>query len=106
MNQLAKSIERTDAEQFTQTLFNRLLFIHFVSRKGWLRFNGSTDYLNALWHDYQATPSETNFYRDRLSTLFFAGLNNPQSLDLMRDNPTLYSAIGHRPRAFPQRRPV
>ena len=32
--QLAITIDRTDAEQFTQTLFNRLLFIHFVSRKG------------------------------------------------------------------------
>ena len=51
VNQLAESIERTDAEQFTQTLFNRLLFIHFVSRKGWLRFNGSADYLNALLID-------------------------------------------------------
>ena len=94
---LSAGMARTDAEQFTQTLFNRLLFIHFVSRKGWLRFNGSADYLNALWHDYQATPSETNFYRGRLSTLFFAGLNNPQSLDLMRDNPTLHSAIGDVP---------
>ena len=94
---LSAGMARTDAEQFTQTLFNRLLFIHFVSRKGWLRFNGSDDYLNALWHDYQATPSETNFYRGRLSTLFFAGLNNPQSLDLMRDNPTLHSAIGDVP---------
>ena len=97
VNQLADSIERTDAEQFTQTLFNRLLFVHFVSRKGWLRFNGSADYLNALWRDYQASPGETNFYLHRLSHLFFAGLNNPQSLDLMRDNPVMHSAIGDVP---------
>ena len=79
---IAANIERVDAEQFTQTLFNRLLFVHFVSRKGWLKFNGDTDYLNALWQDYQASPSETNFYRDRLSTLFFDGLNNPQSQNI------------------------
>ena len=30
---IAANIERVDAEQFTQTLFNRLLFVHFVSRK-------------------------------------------------------------------------
>ena len=94
---LAGQLEKQDAEQFTQTLFNRLLFIHFVSRKGWLRFNGNADYLNALWQDYQASPNETNFYLHRLSHLFFAGLNNPQSLDLMRDNPVMYSAIGNVP---------
>ena len=79
---LADQLERQDAEQFTQTLFNRLLFTHFVSRKGWLKFDGDTDYLNALWADYQADARQTNFYRDRLTTLFFAGLNNPQSQNL------------------------
>ena len=97
MARLSPSMARCDAEQFTQTLFNRLLFVHFVSRKGWLRFNGSADYLNALWRDYQDNDGETNFYLHRLRHLFFAGLNNPQSLDLMRDNPTLYSAIGDVP---------
>ena len=97
VEQLALAIDQTEAEQFTQTLFNRLLFIHFVSRKGWLRFNGSTDYLNALWRDYQASDGETNFYLHRLSHLFFDGLNKQKSLDLKRDNPTLYSAIGDVP---------
>ena len=78
---ITANIGRVDAEQFTQTLFNRMLFVHFVSRKGWLKFNGDTDYLNALWQDYQALPDRTNFYRDQLSILFFDGLNNPQSPD-------------------------
>ena len=91
---IADNIERVDAEQFTQTLFNRLLFVHFVSRKGWLKLNGDTDYLNALWQDYKASPSSTNFYRERLRTLFFDGLNNPQS-----PNPTsrVQSLIGEVP---------
>ncbi len=90
-------LERPDAEQFTQTLFNRLLFVHFVSRKGWLKFKGDTDYLNALYRDYRATPTQTNFWRDRLSVLFSVGLNNPQYLDLMRNNPTLSATIGEVP---------
>ena len=94
---LVSQLSNSDAEQFTQTLFNRLLFIHFVSRKGWLRFNGNADYLSTLWRNYQANAGETNFYLCRLTHLFFAGLNNPQSLDLMRDNPTLHSAIGDVP---------
>ena len=34
---IATKVGQGDAEQFAQTLFNRLLFVHFVSRKGWRR---------------------------------------------------------------------
>ena len=68
--------------RFVQTLFNRLMFVYFLSRKGWLTFKGDKDYLNALWRDYQATEGEhKNFYIDRLRLLFFEGLNNPRSQD-------------------------
>ena len=68
---------------FTQTLFNRLMFVYFISRKGWLNFGGDTDYLNALWQDYNnRKTSDSNFYWDRLRLLFFAGLNNAKSEDL------------------------
>ena len=67
------------------------------SRKGWLAFNGDPDYLNALWRDYHADPRETNFYIARLSPLFFAGLNNSQSFNLMLHNPALHSRIGDVP---------
>jgi hypothetical protein len=48
----------TDAEEvrlFTQRLFNRLLFIAFLERKGWLTFDGRSDYLQALWDAYQSS---------------------------------------------------
>ena len=69
---------------FTQKLFNRLMFISFIEKKGWLKFQGTTDYLSALWDDYQNDNniSDKNFYRDRLSHLFFSGLNNPQEQDI------------------------
>ena len=68
---------------FTQTLFNRLMFVYFISRKGWLNFGGDTNYLNALWRDYNSRKtSDSNFYWDRLRLLFFAGLNNAKSEDL------------------------
>ena len=91
------STGKEQAGQFVQTMFNRLLFIHFVSRKGWLKFKGNTDYLNALWKDYQANNSQSNFYTDRLTTLFFDGLNNPQAHNMMRDNPELCALIGEPP---------
>ncbi len=76
-----------DLHLFVQTLFNRLLFVHFLSRKGWLTFNNDTEYLSALWQDYQTTPGETNFHRDRLLRLFFDGLSNPESQ--FRDYPDI-----------------
>ena len=90
--------EQDTKKLFVQTLFNRLMFIYFLSRKGWLTFGGDNDYLNALWRDYQAADGEDkNFHVDRLKLLFFAGLNNPQSRDLSRNNPVLYAKIGAPP---------
>ena len=84
--------------RFVQTLFNRLMFVYFLSRKGWLTFKGDKDYLNSLWSDHRATEGESkNFYVNRLRPLFFAGLNNPQSRDLMRNNPVMYALIGGPP---------
>lgn len=62
---------------FTQRLFNRLMFLAFIQKKGWLRFDGNTDYLDALWESYRTEKivANRNFYRDRLKPLFFIGLN-------------------------------
>ena len=90
--------EQEDKKLFVQTLFNRLMFIYFLSRKGWLTFRGDNDYLNALWRDYgDADDEDKNFHVDRLLLVFFAGLNNPQSRDLNRNNPVLYAKIGAPP---------
>jgi hypothetical protein len=77
---------------FTQRLFNRLMFIAFIQKKGWLRLNGSTAYFDALWRAYQRerpaqaayTGGEPNFYRDRLRLLFFAALNTPNEVNVVR----------------------
>ena len=75
--------EQDSKKLFVQTLFNRLMFIYFLSRKGWLTFRGDKDYLNAIWRDYEATDDEDkNFHVDRLRLLFFAGLNNYRAEDL------------------------
>ena len=76
---------------FTQRLFNRLLFVQFLSKRGWLTFNGSNEYLFALW---EGRDQKENFYSAHLVPLFFAGLNNPQSLNLVNDNPALFARIG------------
>ena len=82
---------------FVQTLFNRLMFVYFVSRKGWLTFGGDNDYLNAIWSDYQTCADEdSNFHYDRLRLLFFAGLNNYRAEDLTSE-PEALKLIGDVP---------
>ncbi len=85
-----------DRTLWTQRLFNRLLFIHFLSQKreGWLRFGGSKDYLRALW---DGRDRAENFYRAHLRPLFFTALNNKHVRSLREDNPTLYALIGDVP---------
>ncbi len=89
--------ERENKKLFVQTLFNRLMFVYFLSRKGWLTFKKDKDYLNALWKDYAAQKDETSFYIDRLYHLFFFGLNNPQSQDLNFRDSYMESVYGSVP---------
>ncbi len=75
---------------FTQRLFNRLMFIAFIQKKGWLKLGKRTDYLSALWDLYSARReedakelgSEPNFYAGKLKLLFFAALNTPNEVDV------------------------
>jgi hypothetical protein len=90
---LSETMDKEEAEQFTQTLFNRLLFIHFISKKGWTTWNDNSDYLKALWTDYQNRPGQTNFHSDRLAILFHGAMNTPED---QRD-PTTENVIGQVP---------
>ena len=90
-------VGKENRRSFVQTLFNRLMFVYFLSRKGWLTFNGDADYLNAVWRDYQADSGQTNFYNERLRHLFFFGLNNPQSRDLNFKDRFMESVFGSVP---------
>jgi len=81
------TLKSDDLRMFTQTLFNRLMFLRFMERKGWLTFGGRKDYLCALYaaHCNQRAPparngtrsvptAEKSFYQGRLRPLFFEGL--------------------------------
>jgi type I restriction-modification system DNA methylase subunit len=73
---------------YAQRFFNRMMFIAFLERKGWLNFNGRKDYLKALFADYHVNEENkrtANFHKSRLNTLFFRGLNNPHGDQLSSD---------------------
>ncbi|PDW04837.1 Eco57I restriction-modification methylase domain-containing protein [Candidatus Viridilinea mediisalina] len=87
---------------FVQKLFNRLMFIVFLERKGWLRYAGRTDYLRALWEAHlqeRITDPAANFYTSRLKLLFFTGLNTPNEVNVVdiQRNHVLAERIGHVP---------
>ena len=110
-DQVEKSIKGLDADSdrkhlFTQRLFNRLMFIAFVQKKGWLKLPNQqgTDYLTALWKGYQQARQRheaSNFHSDRLKLLFFAGLNTPHmagdGLTSIRSDGVIQSIIGEVP---------
>lgn len=85
-----------DKRLFTQRLFNRLMFLQFLSKKGWLRFPSSSgkDYLTALW---DGRDQSVNFYSAHLRPLFFTALNNPHVRSLKNSDSGLYSRIGDVP---------
>lgn len=85
--QIQGFVEPERKRLFTQRLFNRLMFIAFIQKKGWLKFNSQTNYLAALWEAYRrGISSKTNFYRDRLQLLFFSGLNTPNDVNIIDIN--------------------
>ena len=58
---------------YTQRLFNRLMFLYFIQRKGWLSFDDDPNYLRALFN--KAAAAREDFLNERLYWAFFAGLN-------------------------------
>lgn len=65
---------------YTQRLFNRLMFIYFLQKKGWLSFDGNKNYLRRLFTE--AETNNENFLNDRLFWLFFSGLGYSENPDL------------------------
>ncbi len=91
-----------DEEQghlFAQQLFNRLLFLSFIDKKGWLRFEGPGSYFENLWDDYRkkATAKNKGFYKERLEPLFFETLNRPKDEISQEDARRLEAQVGKAP---------
>lgn len=57
-----------DADEIAQMLMNRLLFLYFIQRKGWL--DGRKDYLYQKFIEYDG--KNLNYYKDFLLLLFQA----------------------------------
>ena len=78
-----KGIPKSEKEKrrlYTQRLFNRLMFLRFIEKKGWLTYNGNREYLRTLFDATEASETDENFLNDRLFWAFFRGLGNVTNL--------------------------
>lgn len=74
--EVAQSVrDERKARLFTQKLFNRLMFIYFIQKKGWLSFKDhpKNKYLRGLFDE--AVARKEDFFSDRLYWLFFRGMS-------------------------------
>jgi len=78
---------------FTQMLFNRLMFLRFVEKKGWLKFGDGRDYLKNMFA--AGGLKGKSFYKSRLCPLFFEGLaiENANCRDAVGDVPFLNGGL-------------
>jgi hypothetical protein len=80
----------TQVHAFAQQLLNRLMFLYFVQKKGWLRWNGEPDphYLLTMWVRYREGERicDSGYY-EWLRSLFLDAFNNRRSA--VAANPTL-----------------
>jgi len=61
---------------FAQHFMNRMMFLYFLQRKGWL--DGRGDFIPWLWRRYQEDPArDGDFYNRYLVPLFFEAFNSP-----------------------------
>jgi len=68
---------------FAQQFLNRLMFLYFLQRKGWLKWGDGTPdrrYMRNLWRKYQDKSPRRGFYSTWLKPLFFYAFNKRTSL--------------------------
>ena len=63
-----EGIPENEMEQrrlYTQRLFNRLMFLRFIEKKGWLTYNGNRNYLRALFDETQRVSNNQTISKHR-----------------------------------------
>jgi len=67
------------ARDYTHQLLNRIMFLYFIARKGWLLGpDGSPDrdFMRHFWNAYRESGAQDAFHREWLPALFFEAFNN------------------------------
>jgi len=72
---LLQKIQTKQSHEFTLLLLNRIMFIYFVAKKGWLP---EIKFIQWLWKSYKInkTINDDAFYSEWLTEIFFKAFNN------------------------------
>ncbi|MBW2164742.1 MAG: Eco57I restriction-modification methylase domain-containing protein [Deltaproteobacteria bacterium] len=71
----SQSKDKVWAHDYALQFLNRVMFLYFIQRKGWL--GGDSEFLRSFWKSYQKTElPEDTFFEQWLSVLFFEAFNN------------------------------
>jgi len=71
------------------------MFLYFIQKKGWMKFEGNENYLRSVFD--RAIANRENFYRDRLYWIFFYGLSNQAESFEIQENSFLIERRGEVP---------
>ena len=66
------------ARDYTHQLLNRIMFLYFIARKGWLlgpEGKPDRDFMRHFWEAYRQRGAQDAFHRDWLDVLFFEAFN-------------------------------
>lgn len=67
------------SREYTHMLLNRIMFLYFIARKGWLLGpdeKPDCDFMRHFWEAYRASGQKGAFHQDWLSVLFFEAFNS------------------------------
>lgn len=78
---LTKTHQENDtawAQHYAHLLLNRIMFLYFIARKGWLQGKDGKperNFMKAFWEAYKNSNNKDQFHQEWLSLLFFEVLN-------------------------------
>jgi hypothetical protein len=86
-----QKLKSADAYSRAQLLLERLVFLYFLQRRGWL--DQKADYLVGNFKPYRSLPSEFSYYEKFLETLFWSLASPPNADNRLRGIPFLNGGL-------------
>lgn len=92
---------KNHAHDFTQQFFNRVMFLYFLQKKGWL--DNDKSFIKNYWQNYlENKENKNNFYNDYLQPLFFLSLKREMGKPVLpSEAPNLPESLRSKLQMFP-----
>lgn len=81
----ASGMELEDAKEYAHVTLNRLLFLYYLQKKGWV--GDRRDFVAWFVEQYQNSEASGVFHETWLDSLFFEGMNRPAGEEVTGDLP-------------------